>query len=154
MRTCTTCRLLLQDSEFYPRKDTTKLTSECKQCKTKRSYRRYDEFGRYSKYGITKEQYDAQWKKQRYRCALCRTDKPSMGKRRNQWNIDHFHAPNDRPGKWRVTTGDTFRGILCHSCNVGLGELEKFMGTVGYDRVLEYLGSRVNGSLLPQQRRG
>jgi hypothetical protein len=59
------------------------------------------------KYGVSGEQFDAMLKEQDARCAICRTIDPG-----NQgWNLDHDH-----------TTGAA-RGVLCYSCNIGIGHL-------------------------------
>jgi hypothetical protein len=57
-------------------------------------------------YGITKAEYDDLLLKQNGLCAICQTDTPS-GK--GAWHVDHDHMTK------RV------RGLLCHKCNVGLG---------------------------------
>jgi hypothetical protein len=59
-----------------------------------------------SKYGLSQEQYDAMLVTQGGQCALCRADAPG-GK--GSWHVDHCH-----------TTGRV-RGLLCHHCNLGLG---------------------------------
>ncbi len=56
-------------------------------------------------YGITIEQFDEMLKKQKNKCAICKTNKPT-GK---GFGVDHNH----RTGK--------IRGILCHHCNIALG---------------------------------
>lgn len=64
---------------------------------------------RLSRYGITPEQWDELFAAQEGRCAICRTDAPRG--RGKSFHVDHDHA-----------TGKV-RGLLCHSCNVGLGHL-------------------------------
>ena len=59
------------------------------------------------RYGITVEQYDEMLAEQGGRCACCGTDTPGG----NGWQVDHCHD------------SDELRGILCHSCNVGIGHL-------------------------------
>jgi hypothetical protein len=59
-------------------------------------------------YGITPERYTEMFSEQESRCAICRTDVPS-GK---GWHLDHDHD-----------TGQA-RGILCHRCNLGLGNFK------------------------------
>lgn len=56
-------------------------------------------------YGISPEEYERLFQSQGGRCAICRTDQPN-GK---GFHLDHDHA-----------TG-AIRGILCSSCNNGLG---------------------------------
>lgn len=66
-----------------------------------------------SSYGITKEEWDALFKKQGKCCAICSSPVP---KRKGVgWATDHCH----RTGK--------VRGILCHTCNLHMG---------GYDRIV------------------
>ena len=57
-------------------------------------------------YGITLAQCRALLRGQRFRCGLCRS-KLTSGY--SGWRVDHDHATRK------------VRGILCHSCNVGLG---------------------------------
>jgi hypothetical protein len=59
------------------------------------------------KYGLTEEGWAEILATQGGRCGICRTDVP--GGRGERWHIDHCHETN------RV------RGLLCHNCNVGLG---------------------------------
>lgn len=63
---------------------------------------------RHRLYGITPEDYAARFAAQDSRCAVCRTDTPG-GK---GWHLDHDHA-----------TG-AVRGILCHRCNLALGNFK------------------------------
>ncbi|MEK7499563.1 MAG: endonuclease VII domain-containing protein [Patescibacteria group bacterium] len=58
-------------------------------------------------YGITLEQVNEILLAQNNRCAICKTDKP--GGFRNTWQVDHDHET------------DIVRGVLCSSCNNGLG---------------------------------
>lgn len=58
-------------------------------------------------YGLTEADWDGFIKRQRSRCAICRTGKP--GGRGERWHIDHDHV-----------TGQA-RGLLCHRCNMGIG---------------------------------
>jgi Recombination endonuclease VII len=59
-------------------------------------------------YGISLVQWEALLRKQKHRCALCNTKHPGTSK---GWHTDHDHVTK------RV------RGILCKSCNTGLGQL-------------------------------
>ncbi len=59
------------------------------------------------KYGITQDQYEEIFKKQNYKCAICKTDKPGGT---GHWCVDHDHA-----------LFHFVRGILCHHCNSLLG---------------------------------
>ena len=62
-----------------------------------------------SLYGITPERYAELLEKQGNKCAICRTDK-------KRFHIDHCHK-----------TGRV-RGILCTSCNMGIGLLKDDQG--------------------------
>jgi hypothetical protein len=62
------------------------------------------------KYGLTEEAYNTLLDKQRNKCAICGTTSP--GGRHNKFHIDHDH-----------TTGKV-RGLLCWSCNAGLGQFK------------------------------
>lgn len=59
-----------------------------------------------SRYGVTREQFEAALLAQENKCAIC-SDELVIGTSRN---LDHDHA-----------TG-VFRGILCAGCNRGLGQ--------------------------------
>lgn len=58
-------------------------------------------------YGITPEKYDGMLEEQGNRCAICK------GGNRRAMGIDHDH----KTGK--------VRGLLCDSCNISLGHVEK-----------------------------
>jgi hypothetical protein len=60
-------------------------------------------------YGMTQADYDALLVSQDGKCAICQTDSP--GGPGNKFHVDHDHA-----------TGRV-RGLLCHHCNTGLGNL-------------------------------
>jgi len=59
-------------------------------------------------YGLTTTAFSALLVGQGDACAICRTDSPNS----HGWCVDHDHA-----------TGKV-RGILCHSCNSGIGALQ------------------------------
>lgn len=61
-------------------------------------------------YGITLEEYNRLLAAQGGMCSICGTTNPGRGKA--VFNVDHCHD-----------TG-TIRGLLCHSCNVGLGKFK------------------------------
>jgi len=81
-----------------------------------------------SLYGITLDQYNEMLKKQDGGCAICGKTET----RKNMWgtgicrlNIDHDH-----------NTGEV-RGLLCHSCNFGLGAF--FDSAQLLSKAIEYL---------------
>jgi hypothetical protein len=53
-------------------------------------------------------------KKQKGRCAICKTDKPS----RNRFHVDHCHKRNK------------VRALLCSRCNGSLGWFEKYRSMI------------------------
>lgn len=61
----------------------------------------------WSKYRITAADYDALLAQQDGACAICDADAP--GTSHGFWHVDHCH------------TGGQVRGLLCSTCNTGLG---------------------------------
>lgn len=57
-------------------------------------------------YGITLDQKDHLFAAQGFRCAICSSDTPGS---KMDWHIDHCHDT------------EAVRGILCHHCNLMLG---------------------------------
>lgn len=57
------------------------------------------------KYGLTEESFALLWLSQKSKCGICKTPDPGA----RDWHVDHCH-----------TTGKV-RGILCHHCNLMLG---------------------------------
>lgn len=72
-------------------------------------------------YNITIEEAKAQLKKQGGKCPLC-----SVKLTKKNHNIDHCH------------TTKKFRGILCNTCNLGIGHFERFQKH-GMEKVFSYL---------------
>lgn len=60
-------------------------------------------------YGITPEDYDSMFAKQKGVCAIC---SEADNEKREYLCVDHDHA-----------TG-VVRGLLCHNCNIGLGKFK------------------------------
>jgi hypothetical protein len=63
------------------------------------------------KYRIRVEDYWRILGEQGGRCAICGADE--AGGKHNRWHVDHNHR-----------TGQV-RGLLCHSCNIGIGHLRE-----------------------------
>ncbi len=78
-------------------------------------------YNRLRKTGVTQEQYDGAYLKQKGVCAIC-SGECSSGRK---LAADHCH-----------TTG-IFRGLLCGSCNLGLGKLND--DAVLVEKALNYL---------------
>ena len=135
-KACSQCRVVKSADEFYRNKanQTTGLSSACKDClyRDKREYYKANaerlrrrsqqyrdenpELGRYirrnshlrRKYGISVQDYDDMLERQQGACAICEKSAEVVGK----LFVDHDHA-----------TG-LVRGLLCHTCNVGIGALK------------------------------
>jgi hypothetical protein len=67
------------------------------------------------KYGITVDQAESMFLAQGSCCAICKSTEPGS---KIGWHTDHCHSA----GK--------VRGILCHSCNVGLGYFKDKISTL------------------------
>lgn len=61
------------------------------------------------RYGITLAEYDTMLDSQQGRCAICGTTEPSNAGR---FHVDHNHISGE------------VRGLLCSSCNMGIGKLQ------------------------------
>lgn len=143
-KTCTSCGQVKLSTDFYARKASKDgLQRQCKSCSNERVTRKRSQNREYmrsymksdagkivvrkhllkKKYGLTLENFDSLLASQNYRCACCSRKEP--GGRNNQWNVDHCHA-----------TGRV-RGLLCHSCNVGIGCLGDDLD--GLHKALNYL---------------
>ena len=97
MKTCSTCRVEKPLTEFNKnRKFKDNLSNQCRPCA-------YDS-ARKNKYGLTPEEYQALKDASGNTCYICGA---SPGAR--ELDIDHCH-----------TTGKV-RGLLCPTCNKGLG---------------------------------
>lgn len=73
------------------------------------------------RYGITKGDYDRMFAEQEGVCGIC--EGPPI--RTRSLSVDHCHA-----------TGKV-RGLLCHSCNLGLGKFQDDPGLI--EQALTYL---------------
>ncbi len=124
LKKCSTCSLYKRYHEFYKCKSqATGFTCSCKTChnvyyKKRRSatQKRDNLKSRWTtikrKYGVTKEQYYDLLAKQKGRCAICNRTDAGHENGPDSLRIDHCHL-----------TGK-IRGLLCHSCNIGIGNLK------------------------------
>ena len=117
---CGKCGLVKPGDSFAKGKRPGKLRSYCTECHTiycrrwrekqKKdnlvAYRSAERRANLARYRITPEDYSKLLVEQHYSCAIC--DGPPNGKG-NRLHIDHDHETNE------------IRGLLCHSCNTGLG---------------------------------
>jgi hypothetical protein len=83
------------------------------------------------KFGVTLDQYDSLLQQQNGSCAICGTTNP---RGRGSFHLDHDHI-----------TG-AIRGILCHSCNTGLGSFRD--STLTIQAAIDYIERQVSGELL------
>jgi hypothetical protein len=72
-------------------------------------------------YGITIEEYNLLLAKQNGHCALCPATKAINGR----LHVDHHHITNKN------------RGLLCHRCNLLLGQLDKDLDFL--NRIIDYI---------------
>ena len=75
------------------------------------------------KYGVTQEWYDEQLTLQDGGCKICGTKDPGKGLK--HFHVDHSH----KTGK--------VRGLLCHSCNTGLGFFKEDVKLI--EKAIEYV---------------
>lgn len=116
-KVCTMCETEKPLADFWKaNKGKLGYQSQCKDCQ--RSYRQskrelYTDLYRTGnlkrKYNISTEEYDLLLIKQDYKCAICERITNEDGRR---LAVDHDHAT------------DRVRGILCISCNRGIGFLQ------------------------------
>lgn len=111
--TCTKCKTEKSLDNFYP--DKSKLSGyrrECKNCLKMRPIKRNVESVRNAtlkyKYGISQKRYEEMFLKQRGECAIC-SSPFSNTRTASRLSVDHCHKTKK------------VRGLLCHSCNMGLG---------------------------------
>lgn len=80
---------------------------------------------RWKFYGLTEQELTAMWEAQDRKCGICREDILLMGehvdgKYIKPGNIDHDHSCCPGPS----SCGACVRGLLCFSCNKGIGNFE------------------------------
>jgi hypothetical protein len=83
----------------------------------KKSNRKY----RVSSYGLTQEQFDRLLAAQQQTCGMCR----EPFKDGQLIHVDHDHACCQRKNR---SCGKCIRGLLCHTCNIALGHIERRYG--------------------------
>lgn len=103
---CITCNRWLPEDRFTGNRITTdRLQATCRECSRDDTRLRY--------YHLTPDAFNAIFAAQGNACALCDSTVPGG----TGWHIDHDHGccPGLR------SCGKCVRGVLCHSCNLGLG---------------------------------
>jgi hypothetical protein len=99
---------------------------QCKECLNKKKDKAaIRDWQLQNAYGITTEDYNELLQRQHGRCAICLEDDPKSPDRVKHWYIDHCH-----------TTGKV-RGLLCNSCNRGIGLLSDSIENL--ERAIFYL---------------
>ncbi len=129
---CPACKQDLPWGNFYSSKSTaTGYQNRCKDCsykahnnwrlknldkmskdrkeRYKQDPERYKDYDRKKNYGLEPGEYAQLLKKQGGKCAICQTTTPGG---RGAFHVDHCHD------SFRV------RGLLCHSCNIGIGQFK------------------------------
>lgn len=80
----------------------------------------------YKKYGLTRDSFSNLVKNQQGLCAICK----SSGGSKTWLVVDHNHITNK------------VRGLLCHSCNVGLGHFKE--NPLMLKAAMDYLGTNLH----------
>ena len=149
MKVCRKCLKTKPASDFN-RHDYTKdkLRNECKDCqknhahdhyakiapteKVKRriSYhankRAYHHWSLKKKFQMSVDEYERMFKDQGGKCAICGSEKPYPNLRIKNFAVDHDHKT------------EKIRGLLCHNCNVGLGNFRDDPSLL--QSAIDYLG--------------
>jgi len=125
-RNCSTCKNFLPWDCFYPRKGRdsglSAYCSSCKTCnriKTKKWIEQYGFENHIQRhYGMTLDDWNYLIKVQDGKCAICRSEfdkrvSLKVSSRFSRLSVDHNHQTNK------------VRGLLCNSCNQGLGLFEE-----------------------------
>lgn len=117
---CSCCESWRETDRFASSKGSADgLQSRCRDCNAA-IYRGRSEVVRdqmrEARFGLTRVGFDALLEEQGGRCAICLTDDPGT----RWWCVDHDHACCPEDGR---SCGSCVRGILCHSCNAGIGHL-------------------------------
>ncbi len=90
-------------------------TGYCYECQSTRVREQGRDYSLRSKYKITLEEYDKLLEKQNGVCALCKKEENAVEKYYKgikRLAVDHCHDTNK------------IRGLLCSSCNIGIGNLK------------------------------
>lgn len=125
MKTCSRCKVCKPKADFNPKKNAPDgLNYYCKPCIREYNQARYKagcgvaqrKATARSRYGVEWEQVEQDFEDQGRGCAICKTplvlEIQTAQNKATTVRIDHDHA-----------TGK-YRGLLCDSCNVGLGRFK------------------------------
>ncbi len=132
---CSKCKRELSLDHFFSRKISKDgLRGNCKKCEKEYNNSWYSE-GRWRDYklrityGITEEELLDLLKAQNYKCAIC---EKILSYPNKNTHVDHDH------------TSGKVRGVLCHTCNTGLGKLGDSIESL--TRALNYLKENTDGN--------
>jgi hypothetical protein len=137
MPVCTTCNIEKPTEAFYKRVDRPlKRTSSCKKCrKTKQQKawipKQQKDYKLRNYFGIYLEDYNSMLENQNHLCKICNkaeTARSNTGYVKDL-AVDHCH----KTGK--------IRGLLCQSCNVGLGHFDDSLDKL--ESAIKYLKGRL-----------
>jgi len=116
LKQCATCKEVKPVIAFYPRGNSGYYTSNCKACDGDKYRANADvirEKRRETRQGVPPGTYDMLVRRHGSICMMCGTDDPGgTGSANRQFAVDHDHE-----------TG-VIRGLLCNTCNVGIGMLK------------------------------
>jgi len=133
MKQCPQCKETLSTSSFPKNRSRGDgLGSYCKVCKNKQSRYTSQEYHLRTTHNLSSKEYNRLIAEQEHQCANCKTSNPKG--RHNRWHIDHDHITGNR------------RGLLCHSCNTGIGLLGDNLA--GLQQAVHYL-SKSEPTLFP-----
>jgi len=129
---CTKCKQTKPINEFSPKgirvDGSQKYSSHCKKCCRETKKEKYDPHKRWIKlikgFNLTEEDYQNLLDKQKGSCAICGSEDFKLS-HKGRPHVDHCH-----------NTGKV-RGLLCGSCNVGLGHFKDSPDILA--KAIEYL---------------
>ena len=117
MKRCCSCKQTKELDQFHKNKNLPQgVQRRCKECASEanrvyhsanKEKRRYGRL--LKKYGVEEEHYKLMYDRAEGRCELCGVEEEELPKK--QLCVDHNHET------------DEVRGLLCMSCNAGLGSL-------------------------------
>lgn len=132
MKICANCKVEKLFTEFFRDKGTR--SGYCSWCKVCKTSRKNSEAGRLtsrkwhlqSKYSMTVEDYDSLLDYQHGKCAICGDNDPIILRGGPSFVVDHDHSccPGEK------SCGKCIRGLICHSCNLGLGNFKDNLETM------------------------
>lgn len=135
---CIKCGMFKDISGFYTNKTSKSgYHNACKKCRKeyakkyqKKNMRKVRNRAYLSRYGISIEEYETLYEKQKGCCSICGTSNSTGKLKYAKLFVDHCH------------NRDEVRGLLCKSCNIGLGEFKDDVSLL--QKAIEYLNGQHN----------